>query len=972
MAGEQDHTTTPGSWTTTGFVARYNVDGSLDTSFATGGIYLGSGGAYNGIALQPDGRIVLAGSYALTRLTAAGTPDPTFAGTGTVTLPRGEQLFAVALQSDGRIVASGFGQANGVSGFAVARYTAAGAADPTFGTAGVTVTPYGSTTAGTDVGYAVAVQPDGGIVVAGLAPLPPTSSYNQGAVLRYTSAGALDTTFAGTGITLAPLGTGNDQLTAVVVRPDGHVVVGGDGATGAELVEYNADGTVTTAFGTAGVLTLHPTAYGASVSALVLQPDGRLLVGGTAATTSTETATEFAVSRVTFPTALSAPSLSPDSDSGTVGDGITDVSTPTLTFAVPAGYYARVYRNGTLVSGTYLAGGTFTSAALADGTYSFGYAVVDAAGNVSALSPAVAVTVDTTKPTATLAAVSNTAGAATETVTFSEPVYGLTPTAFTLTRNGGPNLLDGSQTLTTADHVHYTLGNLAGFDAYGGTYSLAVVPAGVTDVAGNALAAGTSVTWVVDAGLSATADGQAFYFRLDATGTVVQVWETPAAVADPTAAAPTATLPVASFDGTYVRGQGHAGLTVTVDDSNGLVPTDLPAEFFDGGTGASGDALVVRLPAGGGTANVGQYYVTAGTGTGTPTEPLAYVHLASIVVQGTAAADQFTINSPNVPAVTFNGGGGGDQVGDYGGGPVTLVPGTYARVEIDSATPTRPSLVTLPAGPPGGGIGVVDLGAVDINGGSTLAVATAAAAADRTLLVVGAINLTGGGTVDLGGNDLVVRNGSAYAASLVATGFANGTWAGPGLASSAAAADPAHLRALGVLANRGPDGTSPVYATFDGVSVAAADVLVKYTYYGDLNLDGVVNGADYLRIDAGYVTGLTGWANGDLNGDGVVDGSDYTLMDNAFDRQPAPAATPMATAAIATPTAAAPAARPAAEVVRATHGATRGAATAVPPPAWSAAGTPAGGATPAAGASAADLLRRLRDAGGPGGDASDS
>jgi hypothetical protein len=61
-------------------------------------------------------------------------------------------------------------------------------------------------------------------------------------------------------------------------------------------------------------------------------------------------------------------------------------------------------------------------------------------------------------------------------------------------------------------------------------------------------------------------------------------------------------------------------------------------------------------------------------------------------------------------------------------------------------------------------------------------------------------------------------------------------------------------------------------------------VLVKYTDYGDANLDGTVNVADYTRLDAGFISGgkLTGWFNGDFNYDGVVDGSDYTLMDNAF------------------------------------------------------------------------------------------
>jgi hypothetical protein len=60
---------------------------------------------------------------------------------------------------------------------------------------------------------------------------------------------------------------------------------------------------------------------------------------------------------------------------------------------------------------------------------------------------------------------------------------------------------------------------------------------------------------------------------------------------------------------------------------------------------------------------------------------------------------------------------------------------------------------------------------------------------------------------------------------------------------------------------------------------------VKYTYYGDANLDGVVDGSDYTKIDNGYHNKLTGWANGDFNYDGVIDGSDYTLIDNSFNTQ---------------------------------------------------------------------------------------
>ena len=102
------------------------------------------------------------------------------------------------------------------------------------------------------------------------------------------------------------------------------------------------------------------------------------------------------------------------------------------------------------------------------------------------------------------------------------------------------------------------------------------------------------------------------------------------------------------------------------------------------------------------------------------------------------------------------------------------------------------------------------------------------------------------------------------------------------------------LTALGAISNN-LNGTA-LYSTFDNQPVALNDVLIKFTYYGDTNLNGQVDGSDYSRLDSAIVTPATGWFNGDFNYDGATDGSDYTLIDNAYDRQGA-----ILAAAIATP-----------------------------------------------------------------------
>jgi hypothetical protein len=176
---------------------------------------------------------------------------------------------------------------------------------------------------------------------------------------------------------------------------------------------------------------------------------------------------------------------------------------------------------------------------------------------------------------------------------------------------------------------------------------------------------------------------------------------------------------------------------------------------------------------------------------------------------------------------------------------------------------------------------------------ASLSIATGAAAVltgggngDRTIVFTP--SLSDLGTLDLNGNDLDIQNGGtaelAIVSSLIQSGYNNGTWTGAGITSSAAANDTTHLTAVGVILNT-INGSSPIYTTFDGATVGLNDVLVKQTYYGDANLDGVVDASDYSRIDNGYLTHATGWFNGDFNYDGVINGSDYTLIDNTFNMQ---------------------------------------------------------------------------------------
>jgi hypothetical protein len=70
--------------------------------------------------------------------------------------------------------------------------------------------------------------------------------------------------------------------------------------------------------------------------------------------------------------------------------------------------------------------------------------------------------------------------------------------------------------------------------------------------------------------------------------------------------------------------------------------------------------------------------------------------------------------------------------------------------------------------------------------------------------------------------------------------------------------------------------------TFDNQSTTTSDVLIKSTYFGDADLNGSVNAADYSRIDNGFAIGETGWSNGDFNYDATINAADYSLIDTAY------------------------------------------------------------------------------------------
>ncbi len=244
----------------------------------------------------------------------------------------------------------------------------------------------------------------------------------------------------------------------------------------------------------------------------------------------------------------------------------------------------------------------------------------------------------------------------------------------------------------------------------------------------------------------------------------------------------------------------------------------------------------------------------------------------AVLIDGTQTlADSYSVSSTGV---NFD----GTQLGFSNVSLLTLNPGTVAAsLSVNSGS------VAIQAPRSGGGIGARRFSSISVASGAKLLFGSAVARSDRAVVAVS--SLSDSGQIDLGANDMIVYGGTVSAISpLLASGFNAGTWTGQGIASAAAGGDSTQLTGLGILSNNSSTGTA-IYNSFDYVPVGNTAVLVKYTYYGDANLDGQVDSSDYSRIDNGFLSRVTGWSNGDFNYDGSVNGSDYTLIDNAYNRQ---------------------------------------------------------------------------------------
>ncbi len=298
---------TKGNGTVDFALARYKADGSPDTTF---GQDLNGDGVKDGrlttavgagddhahaLAVQADGRIVVAGSSggdaALVRYNPDGTLDATFDGDGIVKIDFGssnEVANAVGIQADGKLVVAG----TSGNDFALARYNPDGTPDTSsdadpgvhFGTDGKVTTDFGSLD---DAANALALQPDGKFVAAGYS-FPNVSAKRAFALARYNPDGSLDPTFGSGGKHTTGFGN-HASVQAVVVGDDGSIFAAGYSADEVAgdfaLARYDEDGNPVGSFGSTGKVETNfvdDGNFGSDDVAfdLAIQPDGKLVVAG--------------------------------------------------------------------------------------------------------------------------------------------------------------------------------------------------------------------------------------------------------------------------------------------------------------------------------------------------------------------------------------------------------------------------------------------------------------------------------------------------------------------------------------------------------------------------------------------------------------------------------------------------------------------------------------------------------------------
>ncbi|MGE5609826.1 MAG: hypothetical protein ACM359_11265, partial [Bacillota bacterium] len=531
---------------------------------------------------------------------------------------------------------------------------------------------------------------------------------------------------------------------------------------------------------------------------------------------------------------------------------------------------------------------------------------------------------DTLPPTVTIAAVQpdpRQAPIDSITLTFSEPITGFDLADLVLSRNGGSNLLTSAQTLTTSDGLTWTLGNLSALTFLEGSYTLKLngPTSGIRDLANLPLANSPTDDFTVTAtSLQGTPGDDTFH--LVRVGDAIEVFVNTTPDQAPTYSISAAALKNLVIDG----GSGHD--TVTVDLSTGSVLPDNSLEVHAENLTLIGDASSI------GAYNPSPTVPASGTlGVGDRTiafwglNSLRIDRFASVTLITPNGQDTLEIASPSTGITRVSGTSGSASL-------VPMMLSDTARLTLDAATHDADGAaddafrisaglttkLEIQAGAGTNALTISDgryaLGdtltiagsnfAFTISGSASLVISDTLILAALTIRDAGQVNLGSSpdttlatanlvigdqGRLDLGQGNLIVHADSTSRLAVLdqtsnwiktARSSQPDPWEGPGLTSSQAKTN--DLRGLAIALNDNGDGQTPLFSQFGDLPVDANSILVRFSWNGDVDLNGIVDGDDYFLIDSGFISKLDQYRNGDVDLNGVIDGDDYFLVDSAF------------------------------------------------------------------------------------------
>src|SRR5579885_1670506 len=274
---------------TQGILVRYNPDGSIDTTFGTNGIVTLQNGDqlsttyFNGVAVQSDGQIVTVGDFfdpntasniLVCRFNTNGTLDTTFGSGGIATLFVGSGCSgnAIVIQPNQEIVIAGNAVVSGTPNVLLALLDSSGALDTGFASAGIFTNDVGG--ASGDF-FAVTLDSFGNILGAGL-------SNGSLLIMRCTSSGSLDTSFNSTGFVTDSLGNIFTSVNAIALDASGNIVVGGSTVVVASqylVARYTSSGARDISFNSTGFVT-QQLGGGANIEGIAIQSNGDIMAAG--------------------------------------------------------------------------------------------------------------------------------------------------------------------------------------------------------------------------------------------------------------------------------------------------------------------------------------------------------------------------------------------------------------------------------------------------------------------------------------------------------------------------------------------------------------------------------------------------------------------------------------------------------------------------------------------------------------------